>query len=272
MRAVAWGMGDRLDELMTRGPQVLPGVHPEGERVAGAPDDRAGGVRFPAAGGVGPAGVRCRSCRLAPRQSIPHNTFPAFVPPPRSLACASSPSSPCSCSPPSHAGDRPECRPFGQERAVGVADTWAGGKVPGPRRPVLIRPGHRVVYGASRTRPYRAVHVAGTLAFAPDKDTVLDVGLIKIQPGESTARKASTATPTWRRPRTASRSRPWRSARPTHPSASRRVIRLHYVEGMDKESCPAIVCCGGRMDFHGHAPEPHLGQARGRRQEGGHRR
>ena len=20
---------------------------------------------------------------------------------------------------------------------------------------------------------------------------------------------------------------------------------------MDKESCPAIVCCGGRMDFHG---------------------
>ena len=29
------------------------------------------------------------------------------------------------------------------------------------------------------------------------------------------------------------------------------LIRLHYVEGMDRQSCPAIVCCGGRMDFHG---------------------
>ncbi len=29
------------------------------------------------------------------------------------------------------------------------------------------------------------------------------------------------------------------------------MIRLHYIEGMDKQSCPAIVCCGGRMDFHG---------------------
>src|SRR5206468_3600191 len=29
------------------------------------------------------------------------------------------------------------------------------------------------------------------------------------------------------------------------------LIRLTYVEGMDKQSCPAIVCCGGRMDLHG---------------------
>jgi len=30
----------------------------------------------------------------------------------------------------------------------------------------------------------RAVNVAGTLSFAADRDTRLDVGLIKIQPGE----------------------------------------------------------------------------------------
>ncbi len=29
------------------------------------------------------------------------------------------------------------------------------------------------------------------------------------------------------------------------------MIRLAHVEGMDPETCPAIVCCGGRMDFHG---------------------
>ncbi|MBI1831323.1 MAG: G8 domain-containing protein, partial [Planctomycetes bacterium] len=30
-------------------------------------------------------------------------------------------------------------------------------------------------------------------------------------------------------------------------------IRLHYVKGQDPQSCPAIVCCGGRMEFHGAA-------------------
>jgi hypothetical protein len=29
------------------------------------------------------------------------------------------------------------------------------------------------------------------------------------------------------------------------------LIRLHYLKGMNPESSPAIVCCGGRMDFHG---------------------
>ena len=29
------------------------------------------------------------------------------------------------------------------------------------------------------------------------------------------------------------------------------LIRLTYVNGLDRQSCPAIVCCGGRMDFHG---------------------
>src|SRR5262249_36141953 len=28
-------------------------------------------------------------------------------------------------------------------------------------------------------------------------------------------------------------------------------IQLRYFDGMDRESCPAVVCCGGRMDFHG---------------------
>ena len=31
---------------------------------------------------------------------------------------------------------------------------------------------------------------------------------------------------------------------------------------MNKETCPAIVCCGGRMDFHGQPLSPHLGEAR----------
>ncbi len=42
---------------------------------------------------------------------------------------------------------------------------------------------------------------------------------------------------------------------PEQPIAAKHtaILRLHYVAGMDKQSCPAIVCCGGRMDFHGTA-------------------
>jgi len=34
-------------------------------------------------------------------------------------------------------------------------------------------------------------------------------------------------------------------------AAHRAAIRLVYFEGMNKESCPALVCCGGRLAFHG---------------------
>jgi hypothetical protein len=35
------------------------------------------------------------------------------------------------------------------------------------------------------------------------------------------------------------------------PADHTAVIQLTFFEGMDGESCPAIVCCGGRMDLHG---------------------
>jgi hypothetical protein len=35
------------------------------------------------------------------------------------------------------------------------------------------------------------------------------------------------------------------------PAGITATIRLHAVDGLDKETCPAIVCCGGRMDIHG---------------------
>ena len=65
-----------------------------------------------------------------------------------------------------------------------AAATWEGNAVPGAGGRVLIREGHAVVYDVKSDAVIRAINVAGTLAFAPDKDTVLDVGLIKIQPGE----------------------------------------------------------------------------------------
>jgi G8 domain len=131
--------------------------------------------------------------------------------------------------------------------------TWEGNTVPPAGSRVLIRPGHRVVYDRNSDEAMRSIHVGGTLAFAPDRDTLLAVGLLKIQPGEEVREEGfdceahAAATPT-DRPRpaleVATIERPIDAQHTT-------VIRLVLFDGMDKQSLPAIVCCGGRMDFHG---------------------
>ncbi len=132
-----------------------------------------------------------------------------------------------------------------------AADTWEGGKVPPAGARVLIRTGHFVVYDRSSDQAIRSVHVAGTLTFAPDRDTRLDVGLIRIQAGEDMSEEgfdcdAHLTAPDQPRPALEVGS-PERPIDAKHTAT----IRLVYFDGMDKQSCPAIVCCGGRMDFHG---------------------
>src|SRR5262249_38576745 len=65
-----------------------------------------------------------------------------------------------------------------------AAGTWEGGKVPAAGARVQIRAGHTVTYDVKSDHVMRMVHIAGTLTFAHDKDTRLDVGLIKIQAGD----------------------------------------------------------------------------------------
>jgi hypothetical protein len=133
------------------------------------------------------------------------------------------------------------------------SSTWNDGKVPGAGSRVQIRRGHTVTYDAKSDAIIRFIHVAGNLSFAPDKDTLLNVGLIKIQAGDEASEDgfdcdAHMAMDDKKMPRSALEvGTPVRPIDPTHTA----VIRLHYIVGMDKGSCPAIVCCGGRMDFHG---------------------
>ncbi len=132
-----------------------------------------------------------------------------------------------------------------------AADTWEGGKTPAAGARVLIRTGHVIVYDRSSEEAVRSVRVAGTLTFAPDRDTRLDVGLIRIQAGEDASEEgfdcdAHLTAPDQPRPALEVGS-PERPIDAKHSAT----IRLVYFDGMDKQSCPAIVCCGGRMDFHG---------------------
>jgi hypothetical protein len=151
-----------------------------------------------------------------------------------------------------------EKRPVGLIRSAGsgawsAPTTWQGGKIPGTGHRVQIRPGHIIVYDMKSAEVIRMIHVAGTLTFARDRDTLLTVGLLKIQPGDDAREEGfdcdahlpaidSTQPQPALEVGTAEQ-----AIDPRHQA----LIRLAYVAGMDKESCPAIVCCGGRMDFHG---------------------
>ena len=129
--------------------------------------------------------------------------------------------------------------------------TWDGGKLPAADQKVLIRPAHRVVYDVSSEVAIRSLHIGGQLSFAPNKDTLLRVALIKIQPGESTDEdgfdcdghdmnetKAQSALEV---------------GTPTQPIDAKFTARISLVmfDDMKADSLPAIICCGGRMDFHG---------------------
>jgi hypothetical protein len=118
---------------------------------------------------------------------------------------------------------------------------------------VQVRGGHVVTFDVRTEAPVRSVHVAGTLRFDPDKDTRLDVGLIKIQAGDDPGEsgfdcEAHLAAEPPHGPRPA-----LEVGTPDRPIRAGRLawVRLAPVAGLDPEECPAIVCCGGRMDFHG---------------------
>ncbi len=131
--------------------------------------------------------------------------------------------------------------------------TWTDNKVPEAGARVLICEGHRIVYDVKSDAVIRGLNIAGSLSFSPEQDTILNVGLIKIQPGDeygedgfdcdghavssdSTKAKPALEVGTFEKPVAVGKAA---------------IIRLHYVEGMNKETCPAIVCCGGAMNFHG---------------------
>lgn len=148
------------------------------------------------------------------------------------------------------------------------AKTWDGGKTPAAGDTVLVRAGHAVIYDVQSDAVVRALFIVGTLTFSPDKDTELNVGLIKIQHDETLDENGfdCNAHPADAKPKLVA-GQPGFTAgclccdgkpallvgTPELPIAAGKTakIRLHYIDGMDKESCPAIVCCGGRMDFHG---------------------
>ncbi len=133
------------------------------------------------------------------------------------------------------------------------------GGLGGGTRPFRRRPGtgagasHRSLRRRRSTTPIRSIHIAGVLRFDPETDTRLDVGLIKIQAGDDASEsgfdcESHAVTPSPRPERaTLEVGAPDRPIARDHTA----LIRLTPAAGLDPDECPAIICCGGRMDFHG---------------------
>src|SRR5262245_43650555 len=64
------------------------------------------------------------------------------------------------------------------------AATWEGNAIPGEGARVLIRNDNAVVYDIRSDAVIRGISISGSLSFDPERDTLLTVGLIKIQPGD----------------------------------------------------------------------------------------
>jgi hypothetical protein len=133
------------------------------------------------------------------------------------------------------------------------AAIWEGGKVPHPGSRVQVQAGHVVTYDIETNGPIRSIHVAGVLQFDPECDTRLDVGLIKIQAGENPGESGFDCESHLVKPVPEELRATLEVGTADRPIARdhKALIRLTLVPGLDADNCPAIVCCGGRMGFHG---------------------
>jgi hypothetical protein len=139
-------------------------------------------------------------------------------------------------------------------------NTWAGKRVAQAGDYVQIRAGDKVTYDVVSTQALRMVHVAGTLTFARDRSTRLDVGLLKVQPGDETTEDGFNCDahpePAAVHPKLPVADLEIGSPESPIPANVTATVRLVYFEGADRETTPAIIVCGGRWELHG-APLDH---------------
>src|ERR1043166_5449546 len=143
------------------------------------------------------------------------------------------------------------------------ANTWLGKRAPHAGDNVQVRTGDVVTYDVNSDEAVRVLHVAGTLTFARDKSTRLNVGLLKVQPGYECSEDGFNCheggdvkepLENSQRRRGDGPSRAWLEIGTREnpiPASVTATIRLTYFEGMDTNTLPALMNCSGRMDIHG---------------------
>ncbi|WP_081892330.1 G8 domain-containing protein [Verrucomicrobium sp. BvORR106] len=134
-----------------------------------------------------------------------------------------------------------------------TTSTWEGGQLPNSGQKVHILPGHTITYDVASDAVIRSIHIGGTLTFARDRNTKLCVGLIKVQPNADTREEGFDCHAPAGPVDTVGPDAALEVGTASHPISRpfTALIRLTLVEGLDPNSCPAIITCGGRLDIHG---------------------
>ena len=136
---------------------------------------------------------------------------------------------------------------------------WQPPRVPAAGDRVLVSRGTRVVYDVKADAVIRLVQVVGTLRFARDRDTELNVGVLKVQNSDECSESGfacdfegvnSVGEPQAPRDGALATLEIGTLDDPI-PAEQTTRIRLHYLEGFDRQDAPAIVACAARMELHG---------------------
>ncbi|HET6878798.1 MAG TPA: G8 domain-containing protein [Pirellulales bacterium] len=137
--------------------------------------------------------------------------------------------------------------------------TWLPARVPGDGDRVLINRDTTVEYDVASKDVLRLIQVVGALSFARDRDTELNVALVKVQDSETCSEsgfacdfhhKTKGGEPTDAPPGRMPALLVGALEKPI-PAEHTARIRLHYLDGMSKDDAPAIACCSARMEIHG---------------------
>ena len=139
------------------------------------------------------------------------------------------------------------------------ATTWEPAGVPADQARVLVSAGTRVLYDVESGNVIRLLQVAGELRFARDRNTTLNVGLLKVQNSEHCSENGfrcdlhavTEAGEPNAAPGNAGAALEVGTLAEPIPAEFTARIRLHYLDGMNKDDAPAISACSARMDFHG---------------------
>lgn len=141
------------------------------------------------------------------------------------------------------------------------AAIWLPERVPGAGDRVLVSRGTTVTYNVASSTVLRLVQVVGTLRFARDRDTEMNVGILKVQNSDACSESGfacdfdgvnAAGEPQG----------PREGSLPTLeigtldepiPAPFTARVRLHFLDGQNRNDAPALVCCSARMELHGAA-------------------
>ncbi|MCK6371361.1 MAG: hypothetical protein L6Q83_08580 [Gammaproteobacteria bacterium] len=136
------------------------------------------------------------------------------------------------------------------------AATWIGGVVPAAGDAVRIQAAHRVRYDVDSAEVIGSILIHGALAFAADRSTRLEVGLLVLGPDHPLDMRNPCDVTLHEAPSGAQPLLEIGTQSQPVPRGVTALIRLHGSDELDAGCGPALISHGGRVELHGAVVAP----------------